>query len=193
MNIVDKLAAYRGELADAASKSPFIVFLCGPTLQSSEPAAVLRKKIKDVLENERFEVVLGEDDGLDNDEIHRLGINAQDNELEFVHSHCGAVIIVAASAGSFCELALFSWHFVHEKGVIDNAKTDCIVLIEEKYKSDRSYLNFGPAAAVSAYGHVEFVDFSAFDPAPLIKRLRLRRGVTTVDNKRGRPRKRPAR
>jgi hypothetical protein len=189
MALIDTLTTYREELADAASRSPFIVFLCGPTLKSDEPSAVLRRAIKQRLEDENFEVVLGEDDGLDNPEIHRLGINAQDNELEFVHSHCGAIVIVAASAGSFCELALFSWHFVHQRGVIDTAKTDCIVLIEEKYRSDKSYLNSGPVAAVSAYGRVEFVNFSSYDPSALIERLRLRRGVTTVDNKRGRPRR----
>jgi hypothetical protein len=187
--LLDTLTTYREELAEAARHSPFIVFLCGPALKSDEPSAILRRQIKEQLESQSFEVVLGEDDGLDNSEIHRLGINAQDNELEFIHTNCGAVIIVAASAGSFCELALFSWHFVHEHGAIDSAKTDCIVLIEEKYKNDKSYLNSGPAAAVSAYGRVEYVNFSSYDPAALIERLRLRRGVSTVDNKRGRPRK----
>lgn len=189
MELIDTLTSYREELAEVARKSPFIVFLCGPTLTGTDPATTLRKQLKVLLEQDKFEVVLGEDDGLDNPEIHEIGINAQDNELEFVQSNCGAVIIIAASAGSFCELALFSWHLVHDEGVIDIGKTDCIVLIEEKYKADRSYLNLGPAAAAGAFGKVEFIDFASYDPQLLIERLRYRRGVTTIDNKRGRPRK----
>jgi hypothetical protein len=188
MKLVDILTSYRKEFVDAASESPFIVFLCGPSLTSEEPSALLRKRLKELLERENFEVVLGEDDGLDNEEIHHIGINSQDNELEFIQSRCGAVVIIASSAGSFCELALFSWHFVHDDGLIDNTKTDCIVLIEEKYKNHRSYLNSGPAAAVDAFGKVEFVNFSAYDPASLLQRLKSRRGILTVDNRRGRPR-----
>ena len=188
MKLVDTLTTYRSEFTEAASRSPFIVFLCGPTLKGTDPSAVLRRQLKEILEGDNFEVVLGEDDGLDNPEIHRIGVNAQDNELEFIQSHCGAVVIIASSVGSFCELALFSWHLVHSRGVIDSGKTDCIVLIEEQFKDHKSYLNAGPAAAVSAYGRVEFINFSSYDPAPLLERLRLRRGVMTVDNKRGRPR-----
>jgi hypothetical protein len=163
--------------------------LCGPNIASTEAAAQLRRRIKERLEAEKFEVVLGEDDGLNNPDIHRIGVNAQDNELAFISSYCNAVVIVASSAGSFCELALFSWHLVHEHGEIDGGKTDCIVLISSEYEAHQSYLNNGPAKAVRSFGKVEFVDFASYDCGALVERLRDRRGVTTVDNKRGRPRK----
>jgi hypothetical protein len=98
------------------------------------------------------------------------------------------VVIIASSAGSFCELALFSWHLVHAHGEIDSGKTDCIVLISSEFETHTSYLNSGPAKAVRSFGRVEFVDFSSYNCDALVERLRDRRGVTTVDNKRGRPR-----
>lgn len=189
MKLADTLARYREELAQAASSSPFIVFLCGPALSDTDAPANLRRKIKTRLEEEKFEVVLGEDDGLDNPSVHEIGVNAQDNELAFISSHCNAIVIVASSPGSFCELALFSWHFVHPDGDIDSHNTDCIVLISDEYKNAKSYLNNGPAAAVRSVGKVEFVDFASYDCDDLVQRLRDRRGFMTVDNKRGRPRK----
>jgi hypothetical protein len=190
MTIQDTLSSFREEFVKAASAAPFIVFLCGPNIALQTPPAALRRMIKDRLEKEKFEVVLGEDDGLDNPEITEIGINAQDNELEFIQSRCGAVVIVASSVGSFCELALFSWHFVHKTGLINNGSTDCIVLVDKTYEGHKSYFNKGPVAAVNAYGKVEFIDFTSYDCDALVERLRNRRGVTTVDNKRGRPRKR---
>jgi len=48
----------------------------------------------------KFEVVLGEDEGLLDPEISELGINAQDSELLYIKEHCNAIIIVADSVGS---------------------------------------------------------------------------------------------
>jgi hypothetical protein len=97
---------YSIELQKGIAASPFVVFLCGPTLKDlSKPPAQVREKIKTILEQKGFEVVLGEDDGLEEARL-KLGLNAQDNELEFVKRKCNAVIVIAASVGSFCELGL---------------------------------------------------------------------------------------
>ena len=94
MAIAETFASFRDEFIRAAKDSPFIVFLCGPSLKLETPA-LLRKAIKVHLEKENFEVVLGEDKGLDNPQLQAIGINAQDNELEFIRSavwgrrHCG--------------------------------------------------------------------------------------------------------
>lgn len=189
MDLREALKRHRDELIEIASDSPFIVFLCGPKLKSTKASSRLRKKLKARLEDENFEVVLGEDDGLDNPDIHKIGINAQDNELAFIEKQCNAVVVVADSVGAFCELALFSWHFVHEGGVIDKEKTDCIVLLDNKYKSEKSYLNAGPVTSARAFGSVEFVDFQSYDCESTISRLRAQRGIRTVDNRRGRPRR----
>ena len=115
MKLVDTLALYREEFVEAASSSPFIVFLCGPALSGTDAPAKLRRTIKERLEKEKFEVVLGEDDGLDNPQIHDIGVNAQDNELAFISSHCNAIVIVAGSVGSFCDLGSGPINFLAER------------------------------------------------------------------------------
>lgn len=183
MKLADAFKAHSDELLQVASASPFIVFLCGPNLARKNRSAILRKRIKKALEQDGFEVVLGEDEGLDNETIKSIGINPQDNELEFIRKYCGAVVIVADSVGAFCELGLFSWHFVHKDGLIDGKRTYCIVLINEKFKNDVSYLNAGPAAAIDVSGRLEFVNFAQYDSREIVRRLRQRRGFSTLDKR----------
>ena len=185
MNLVDKLRGHKEELVAAAGEVSFVVFLCGPTLneEARTPSASLRENIRERLEKEGFEVVLGEDDGLEDARLS-LGINAQDNELEFIRNHCNAVIIIADSVGAFCELGLFSWHFVHEAGVIENgSRTDFIVLVDGQYQTHRSYLNEGPVNAVKGFGLAHFVDFSTYDVDDIVRRFKSRRGVLTIDQR----------
>lgn len=135
----------------------------------------------DALKKEAFEVVLGEDEGLANEDIKRLAINAQDNELIYIREQCSAVIVVAESVGSHCELGLFSWHFASSHGVF-GAGLDLILLVDKKYRRHKSYFNLGPLQAVKGgKGVVKFVDFNKFDIAPLIKRLNDQRGITRAD------------
>lgn len=188
MKLVDAYKQHSEGLLRDAGKSSFIVFLCGPNLSLRSSSARLRKKIKRDLEKDGFEVVLGEDEGLDNTKLKGISINPQDNEVEFIRKYCGAVIIVADSVGAFCELGLFSWHLVHNNGFFDANKTYCVVLINQKYKSDKSYLNLGPVAAVDAFGRVEFINYADYDSGQILTRLRQRRGILTLD-RRGRPRK----
>ncbi len=188
MGLADAFKEHREELVQAASESPFIVFLCGPNLSLQSRSARLRRRIKRDLERDGFEVVLGEDEGLDNATLKNISVNPQDNEVEFIRKYCGAVVIVADSVGAFCELGLFSWHLVHNEGLFDGNKTYCIVLINEKYQDDESYLNLGPVAAVDVFGRVEFINYAEYDCDKILTRLRQRRGFFTVD-KRGRPRK----
>jgi hypothetical protein len=193
MSLAEELKRHTDEIVAAASETPFIVFLCGPKLTANTASARFRARIKERLEQEKFEVILGEDEGLDNPELKGIGLNAQDNEIEFIRRSCNAVIIIADSVGAFCELGLFSWHFVHQDGVFKREKRgpeiDCILLLKRTYRNHVSYLNQGPAAAVNGFGKVEFVNFSVYDGDSVVERLRHRRGVITVDNRRGRPRK----
>lgn len=189
MDLRERIKTHKQDLVQAARDSPFVVFLCGPTLKEDapKPSSILRKNLINALEAEGFEVVLGEDDGLEDARLG-LGINAQDNELEFIRRHCNAVIVIADSVGAFCELGLFSWHFVHEGGVIKNGtNADFIVLVDQQYKLDKSYLNQGPVSAVDGFGRALFIDFGVFDGVEIIQRLKNRRGVLTID-RRGRPR-----
>lgn len=170
-------------LQTAAKTTPFRVFLCGPklSLHKTKPGAAVRKQIREALQKESFEVVLGEDEGLANDHIKRLAINAQDNELIYIKDQCNAVIIVAESVGSHCELGLFSWHFASKHGVLNNG-LDLILLVDKKYRKHKSYFNIGPLQAVKGgKGVVKFVDFGSFNIAPIIQRLNDQRGITTAD------------
>jgi hypothetical protein len=172
-------APHIAALQAAADATAFRIFLCGPklSLHKKDSAAAVRKQLMSQLEKENFEVVLGEDEGLTDKKISDLGINAQDNELLFIKDRCNAVILVAGSVGSYCELGLFSWHF--SQGMIDGGKIDFILLVDKKYRKHKSYFNLGPLTAVrGGKGAVHFVDFKTVKFDNIIKRLKAQRGIT---------------
>ena len=176
------------ELLRASQDSPFVVFICGPNfdVECPKPSARLRRKLIQRLKDEGFEVIIGEDEGLEDTRLG-LGINAQDNELEYIRKYCNAIIVIADSVGSFCELGLFSWHLAHNNGVIQH-NTDFILLVNCKYENEKSYLNEGPFAAVNGFGYARFVKFDNYCFDEIVTRLINRRGVHIVDS-RGRHRK----
>jgi len=174
---------YGEELEKIFSIKKMAIFLCGPSYRDKKnPGAKLRKKIEGVLKKEDFEVVLGEDDGL---EFLRKKYNtyAHINELNFIKgNHCGAVIIIAHSVGAYCELGLFSYETIQST---DRA-TDFIVIISKEFKRRKSFLNEGPARAIRDYGKVYYADLDNFDHTDLVERLKRRRSVYPT-NMRGRP------
>jgi hypothetical protein len=179
-----RLRKHKSDLLTAAKLSNFIVFLCGPSLRSRRPAAKLRRSIIAQLKSEGFDVVLGEDDGLEDARL-QVGVNAQDNELEFIRNHCNAVILVADSIGSFCELGLFSWHYAHSEGLIRKGTgADFILIADAKYRKNKSYFNEGPVKSVHAFGHVSFVDYRSCNWDDVLDRLKARRATFTLDHRR---------
>lgn len=171
---------YSGELEALFNKNVSVVFLCGPTLSDlSNAGARLRKKLLEQLEAEGFEVVLGEDDGLENLRQKFNGY-AHLNELQFIQGHCNAVVLIASSVGAYCELGLFA--FDQARGA-DN-QTDFILIIPERFEGVKSYLNEGPAAAINDFGKVFYSDFDGFDSTELVLRLKRRRHVY-VTSRRG--------
>jgi len=175
-------------LRGLSDNAPYTVFLCGPTLNIKKPSASaqLRQRIMNELTAHDFEVVLGEDDGLENARLN-FGFNAQDNELEFISHQCNAVVVIADSVGSFCELGLFSWHFVHEEGRIGTTtKPAFIVLINNEFEGHNSYLNHGPIKSLLGFGNAYFVDYATYDPSNIKNILANRRSIETLD-RRGRP------
>lgn len=180
-NLQDHIEIHKSDLLEVTEDSDFLVFLCGPSLDDKKPqsSAHLRMWLKERLEQENFEVVLGEDDGLENARLD-IGVNAQDNELEFIRKHCRAVIVIADSVGAFCELGLFSWHYARETGVIDR-QTDFILLVDKKYQNAKSYLNEGPFSAVEiSGGYAQFVDLD-HPGDKIIDRLKKRRAMVGLD------------
>lgn len=189
MDLTGKLKDHSEILTKASEELDFSVFLCGPSIQSGQHSSVLRKELRKRLEEEGFSVILGEDEGLE--EISkRDSINAQDNELEFISKHCNAVIVIADSVGSCCELGLFSWHFYRDDGMICSSQIDFSVLVDKEYEGEKSYLNEGPIKALGAFGgHAYFIDFQSCASIidEIVTRFKIRKGVWIVDGRRGRP------
>jgi len=170
------------DLEEIFSQRRAVVFLCGPSAKNlGHPGAKLRVEIESALEKEGFEVILGEDDGLENIR-NKYSHYAHENELLFVQKHCNAVILIASSVGAYCELGLFSYKKVHGF----SNKTDFILIINEKYRDKPSYLNEGPAAAIDDFGKVYYGNLDEFDYSDIIKRLKRRRAVYFTSHK-GRP------
>jgi hypothetical protein len=175
---------YATELKNIFAARKAVVFLCGPSITDPpKPGAALRQQLKDALTREGFEVVLGEDDGLES--IRKKYSNyAHENELMFIKKHCYAVVLVASSVGAYCELGLFSYKMAHDK----KNKTDFILIISEEYRGRRSYLIEGPAAAIEDFGKVYYGDLGSFDYYDIITRLKRRRSIYFTSFK-GRPAK----
>jgi hypothetical protein len=176
---------YRAELEQAFATNPMVVFLCGPSLKKRTAGAKLRAKLKGLLETNGFEVVLGEDDGLELLREEFKGIYAHMNELEFLRRQCGAIVLIADSVGAYCELGLFAYEQTNGE---PKRHRDFILIISEEYASKASYLNEGPAKAVRDFGAVHYVDLGGFDCALVLERLQGRRAVYVAD-RRGRPSK----
>ena len=168
------------EIIFAGRKS--VVFLCGPSSKNmNHPGAKLRIDLEETLKQEGFEVILGEDDGLEGIR-HKYSNYAHENELMFIQNHCNAVILIASSVGAYCELGLFSYKKVHDS----KSATDFILIISNEYENTPSYLNEGPAAAIDDFGKVYYGDLSNFDYSHIIKRLKRRRSIYFTSFK-GRP------
>ena len=183
MTLKESIQNFSKDLEGAFKDRKYVVFLCGPALAkaSEDDAAALRLRIKNELEADDFEVVLGEDDGLEELRSKYAGM-AHENELQFIQGHSNSVLLIASSVGSFCELGLFSHQHVR-----DNAReTDFILILNQEFKNDISYLNEGPAKAIDNFGKLVHGDLSAFDTAPILDRLRTRRHVWFTSSK-GRP------
>ncbi len=165
-------------------KNRAVVFLCGPTLKdaSTNSAAALRLRLRDALVADGFEVVLGEDDGLEDVRLKLSEGYAHDNELEFIQRECSAIVLVANSVGSFCELGLF----VHWLARNEDRTCDLILLADQQYENHQSYFNEGPARAAADFGKALFVDFATADISPILRRLKGRRSTHFYDG-RGRP------
>ena len=180
MKLTSSIQRYGDELQEIFSQERAAVFLCGPAIDKLEKLGEkLRQELEVALKKEGFDVILGEDDGLEKIR-NRYSSYAHENELLFVEKHCLATVLIASSVGSFCELGLFSYKKVHA------LKSDFILIISEQFKGDKSYLTEGPAAAIEDYGKVYYGDLQNFDYSEVLQRLKRRRSVW-VTSYRGRP------
>ena len=163
---------YGQRFEDAARDKPYVVFLCGPALKKRTLPAKFRRKLKSHLEAQSFTVVLGEDDGLL--EIgKKFNVNAQNNELHFLSNECHAVVIIASSPGSLCELGLFS--HMKANGL---EHVDFLILLEDEHKDDVSYINEGPINLIDLKGGtIYYVNYKTFDADKVVERLKSLRAI----------------
>ena len=110
---------------------------------------------------------------------------AHENELAFIKKECGAIVLIADSVGSYCELGLFAHKQTHER----KNRPDFVLIVDHEFKGKPSYLNEGPARAIDDFGIVFYEDLTTFDCSKVLKRLQGRRAVYLFDG-RGRPAKR---
>lgn len=168
------LEDFRKGAIGAVELADYKIFLCGPnaTNVDCKDAADLRIKIQQECESAGIEVHLGEDDGLDS--LRSYGYLADQNEVQFIKEVVNAVVLIGASVGSFCELGLFA-RLHAEKHWCD---TDFILILKEKYKDDKSYINFGPVLAVESEKSKIFqCEFSTFNTELLLDRLKANRAL----------------
>lgn len=122
---------------------------------TSKASSILRKLVLDDLNEEGFEVVLGEDDGLI--ELQKdFGADAQSNELFFIKKYAKAVVLIADSSGSFSELGLFA-HFHSD----DECKFSFLLIMDEFYQKNKDlYVSLGPVQIVESGGSVLYASFA---------------------------------
>jgi hypothetical protein len=180
LKIAQSIRRYGDELQEIFARKRAAVFLCGPAIDKLEkPGEQLRQELEKTLKTEGFDVILGEDDGLEQIR-NKYSSYAHENELLFVEKHCLATVLIASSVGSFCELGLFSYKKVH------GIQSDFILIISDEFEGAKSYLNEGPAAAIEDFGKVYYGDLKNFDYSDLLQRLKRRRAIWVTSSK-GRP------
>ncbi len=169
---------FRNAVTEEFKDNRFVVFLCGPSLvtNGADPAAKLRRRLQDDLTTSGFDVVLGEDDGLEWLRQQYGGL-ADDNEISFITKYAGAVVVVANSVGSFCEIGLFS-HMCFPQRSKTRYLGDLILIADSAHELDASYFNYGPAKSVDTLGgKLFYAQFDSFDTSFVIDRLKHRRAV----------------
>lgn len=179
------VSRYAKTLYKEFQSNSLTVFLCGPSYtKRPEAGAELRFRLEQALTNEGFEVVPGEDDGLVSLQ-ETYGKYAHQNEREFVTSQAAAIVLVADSAGSLCELGMFADRITE----LNSPAQAFVVLMEERYKGDNSYINLGPAKVVEDMKKLIYADFSNFNESEVVDYLKRLRTVV-ISERRGRPRRR---
>jgi hypothetical protein len=123
--------------------------------------------------------VLGEDDGLE-DLQARYGMYAHLNERHFVANEASAIVLIAHSVGSYCELGMFADRLAADE---EGVRKDFILITDEQFVGATSYFNLGPAKVVADHWIVYPTDFDNFELNPLIARLKGRRAILITDRR----------
>ncbi len=127
---------------------------------------------------------MGEDAGLTKLQ-NKYGHDAQTNETLLINNgDHKAIVLIADSVGSHCELGLFSWLYTKKlESGFDKNVVSFFVIVDQQYKDHKSYFNEGPIKMLdNAGGKVLFCDFSTFDMNKILEPLKLIRVTTLQPN-----------
>lgn len=182
-SFASRISGHKEVVATESELKPFVVLLCAPSTVSNEKSgsAKLGLKIRDALVADKFEVVLGEDDGINDPRISSTGNSAID-EFEFVKNKCNAVVILADSIGTFCTLGIVSWNLANDHEPIKEG-VDFIVLVNGSHAEKSQFFRRGSYAILEGAGKAEFISFESYDISPIVDRLRSRRSFYTLDRR----------
>lgn len=161
MNGIDVERALRNYIAGVkkdVAETPVDVLIMGPNVNREElPGAKLRKEIiKRSLELGCLSIKAEHPDFIDAAR-KELGESVSLCTLEMgLAAVSDAIIIVAASEGSFAEFGLFAMtQWPHAR---------ILVLLNRDYEEEKSYLKLGPARSIKdGGGAVEWVDYTNID------------------------------
>ena len=134
------------------------IFLMGPDMGTNDPAADLRRELKQRCESLGLTIV-AEHPQVDEAGKEGLGELFDLTRWELrIASDSEVVVIIPASPGSFAELGLFSMR--------SKICPKMLVLFHTDFENDDSYLQQGPKkAAQTRHAKIVFIDYSDFDEA----------------------------
>lgn len=152
------------------------VFLAGPYIEKGlsdgeiaalSPAARLRLQVLEYLEAQQQTAILGEHRGITTiaNDLTEERASAALAELAVIKRQSHAVIIIPASAGSFCELGAWAQ--------MDTISRKMLVLCDQEHKKPDSYIASGVVTLAEFHGAmVEWVDYGDFDSVrPVIEKF----------------------
>lgn len=153
-------------LAAKRLASRLSVFVAGPLIEkgwgaeelNSRPASKLRLTVKDHVEGElQHEVIFGEHRGVAEMGDEHFGSQSSFAIAEMaLVNDVDAIVIIPASAGSFCELGTWS--------LVSNLCSKMLIIADKQFDSDQSYLRLGTLRmAVNGGATVAWCDYSDGD------------------------------
>ena len=169
-NELEQIANVIKEKVFVAHDNKVTVFLCGADITNTDTA---RSKMASIFSNyARYELLYPED--LFDDLLAGQGQYSLLDLENILADSVDAIVLFPESPGSFAEIGAFS---NNEKLV-----KKLIVLSNKKYKSDKSFLNYGPYRLIkrSNTGKVNHINYSHLsDPVESIKIYRKVNGFIT--------------
>ena len=139
------------------------VFLCGasikddPNFQPQDAMEKVRYYVLQKLRQEKIQCYLGEDQSLieAGEKAFRESFSLARHEIALATDHYDLTVIFPCSHGSIAELGMFC---------LSNAASKMLIIVDDKYRNKRSYLNLGPIKEADLNkATVKYCDYNDLD------------------------------